>query len=191
MVVALGHTAADPDTISAAADAGAKSVTHLGNGLPAELPRHANPLWGLLAEDRLGASVIADGHHLPAAVLRSVARIKGGGLVLVSDSSPLAGVPPGRYRMWGQDCEVSADGRVGLAGTPYLAGGGTFLGGCLAAALGMGLTIRQAVTAAAVRPRELLGLPVPELGLGEPAGLVLYEPAADGLTVRPLPSRSS
>ena len=185
VVVALGHTAADADTVTAAADAGARLVTHLGNGLPALLPRHANPLWAELADDRLLASVIADGHHLPAGVLRAVCKLKAGGLILVSDASPLAGLPPGRYPLWGNDCEVSADGRVGLAGTPYLAGSGTLLGDCVATAVRLGvLSVEAAITAAAVRPRELLGLLVPEVTLGEPAGLMLFDLTADGLSAR-------
>lgn len=187
VVVTLGHTAADADAVTAAVDAGAKLATHLGNGLPALLPRHANPLWAELADDRLLASVIADGHHLPAGVLRAVCKLKADGLILVSDASPLAGLPPGRYPLWGSDCEVSADGRVGLAGTPYLAGSGALLGDCVATAVRLGgLSVEAAITAAAVRPRELLGLPVPEVTLGEPAGLMLFDLTGDAFVVRPI-----
>ena len=40
------------------------------------LPRHENYLWEQLADDRLMASIIADGHHLPESVLRSIVRVK-------------------------------------------------------------------------------------------------------------------
>lgn len=186
VVVALGHTAADADTIAAAADAGARLCTHLGNGLPATLPRHDNPLWPQLVEDRLWASVIADGHHLSASVLQAIARLKTTDrLLLVSDASPVAGLPPGRYPLWGRDCEVSADGRVGLAGTPYLAGSGTFLDAGVAGAVRLGgLSLDDAVALAAVRPRELLGLPVPALDLGRPIDVVLFDLTPAGLAVR-------
>ena len=186
VIVAIGHTAADADTITAAADAGARLSTHLGNGMPATLPRHDNPIWPQLVEDRLWASVIADGHHLPASVLRGIARLKTSDrLILVSDASPLAGLPPGRYPLWGRDCDVSAGGRVGLTGTPYLAGGGVFLDACVAGAVRLGgLTVEEAVTAASVRPRDLLGLPVPTLEIGERADLVLFDLSSDGVAVR-------
>jgi N-acetylglucosamine-6-phosphate deacetylase len=187
VAVALGHTAADAATVSAAVAAGAKLSTHLGNGLPAMAHRHLNPVWPQLAEPRLWASVIADGHHLPAEVLRCVARLKPDGLILVSDASPLAGLPPGRYPLWGTDCEVTADGRVGVAGTPYLAGAGAFLGTCVGRAVRLGLTVAEAVAAASVRPRELLGLPVPTLEVGRPADFVLFDLTDEGLTVRQLP----
>lgn len=182
VAVALGHTAADADAIAAAAAAGARLSTHLGNGLPAVLPRHANPVWPQLADDRLWASVIADGHHLPASVLACVARVKTTGrLVLVSDASPPAGLPPGGHRLWGRDVVLTADGRVLLAGTPYLAGSGVFLDACVVGAVRHGrLTVEAAVLAASVRPRELLGLPVPSLAVGEPADLVLFDLTPDG-----------
>ena len=45
VVVALGHTAADGETIDRAVRAGARLSTHLGNGIAAQLPRHPNPIW--------------------------------------------------------------------------------------------------------------------------------------------------
>ena len=67
VVVALGHTAATGQRLRDAASAGARLSTHLGNGCHAVLPRHDNPIWEQLADDRLWASLITDGHHLPPA----------------------------------------------------------------------------------------------------------------------------
>ncbi len=53
VVIALGHTAADGATIRAAAEAGARLSTHLGNGIASELPRHPNPIWEQAALDEL------------------------------------------------------------------------------------------------------------------------------------------
>src|SRR5262249_22819826 len=72
VVVAIGHTAAPPAVIRDAVKAGARLSTHLGNGSHAMLPRHENYLWEQLACDDLWASVITDGHHLPAAIARCV-----------------------------------------------------------------------------------------------------------------------
>ncbi len=73
-IAAIGHTAAHGDQIRAAADAGAGLSTHLGNGSHRMLRRHPNYLWDQMAEDRLVATVIADGHHLPPEVLKTIVR---------------------------------------------------------------------------------------------------------------------
>src|SRR5699024_3206830 len=77
VIVALGHSAATPDEVHAAVDAGARLSTHLGNGVAAVLPRHPNLIWTQLADDRLYASFIADGHHLSADTFRAMLRAKG------------------------------------------------------------------------------------------------------------------
>ncbi|MFH1921510.1 MAG: N-acetylglucosamine-6-phosphate deacetylase, partial [Planctomycetota bacterium] len=76
VIVAIGHTAADSDQIRAAVDAGARLSTHLGNGAHPMIPRHPNYIWDQLAEDRLTASLIVDGHHLPPAVVKTFVRAK-------------------------------------------------------------------------------------------------------------------
>jgi N-acetylglucosamine-6-phosphate deacetylase len=132
VVVAIGHTAATTDQLRAAVDAGAKTSTHLGNGAHAVLPRHPNYLWDQLADDRLWMSIIPDGHHLPAAVVKCLVRAKGVARTLVTcDASSLAGLPPGRYREWGSDLDVLPSGKVVVAGTPYLAGSGHFTDVCV------------------------------------------------------------
>jgi len=125
VVAALGHTAADPGLIREAVAAGARVSTHLGNGLASTIHRHENPLWEQIAADGLVASLIGDGHHLLAAFVRTVWLAKGAGkVVLVSDAAPPGGSPPGRMKWAGMKVELSADGRISLAGTPYLAGAG-------------------------------------------------------------------
>ena len=66
-----------PQRIRDAVSAGATLATHLGNGCAQFLPRHPNILWEQLASDALFASLIVDGHHLPAATVKSMVRAKG------------------------------------------------------------------------------------------------------------------
>src|SRR5262245_2384277 len=123
VVVALGHTAARPERIREAVRAGARLATHLGNRPHALLPRDDSYVWEPLAHDGLWASVIADGHHLPPALLRVIARAKTAArLILTCDASSLAGLPPGRYAEWEQALEVLPEGKVVVCGTPFLAG---------------------------------------------------------------------
>ena len=121
--VAIGHTAASPDQIADAIAAGATLSTHLGNGCASMLPRHPNVIWEQLAADGLFASLIADGHHLPAATVKAMVRAKGvERTILVTDAIAAAGCAPGRYRIGAVECELGPDGRVSLPGTPFLAG---------------------------------------------------------------------
>jgi N-acetylglucosamine-6-phosphate deacetylase len=177
VVVALGHTAADGPTLRAAVAAGARLSTHLGNGCAALLHRHENPIWEQLAADDLWASVIADGHHLPPAVLRCILRVKTPArTVLTCDASSLAGRPPGHYREWGQNLEVRPEGKVVLSGTPYLAGSAVFTDACVAYAVRFGgVTLADAIDMASARPRQLLGLPPRSLAVGEPDDTWVFE----------------
>ena len=131
--VAIGHTHASPREIHLAVDAGARLSTHLGNGIAAEMARHINPIWAQLADDRLSASFIADGHHLPEDILKVMLRVKGTERsILVSDSVAVAGLAAGTYTTAvGGRVELRADGRVCLPGTELLAGAATSLAECV------------------------------------------------------------
>jgi N-acetylglucosamine-6-phosphate deacetylase len=76
--------------------------THLGNGCAGMLPRHENPITVQLGQDELMASFIADGHHLPPYLLKSLVRAKEvERSILATDCMSAAGAPPGRYRLAG------------------------------------------------------------------------------------------
>lgn len=109
--VSLGHTRADDAQIDAAIAAGARFATHLGNGTPLELPRHANIIQRLLARDELTACFIPDGVHVPPGTLRNFYRAKPPGRVLfTTDAMAGAGAPPGRYTIGEMTIEIGADG---------------------------------------------------------------------------------
>jgi N-acetylglucosamine-6-phosphate deacetylase len=149
----------------------------LGNGSHALLPRHENYLWEQLAADRLWASMIADGHHLPESVMRCILRVKTPArLILTCDASPLAGSPPGKYRQWDHDFEVLPTGKIVVSGTSYLAGSWAFTDLCVGNALKLGATsLADTIDMASNRPRELLGLPPRRIDVGEPAELILFD----------------
>lgn len=177
VVVALGHTAADGPTLDAAVAAGATLSTHLGNGIASPLARHPNPIWDQAAHDGLQASLIADGHHLGGSILRTLVRAKTPDrLILVSDASPLAGLPPGRYGEW----EVDPTGKIVVAGTPYLAGSNQGIETGVANLIRQGgLSLAEALDAATENPARLLGRPIPSIEPGQPADLIRFR-AGDG-----------
>ncbi len=121
--LALGHTNASNAQIDDAIRAGAKFVTHLGNGTPQEMHRHDNVVQRLLARDELTACLIPDGVHLPPFVLKNYFRAKPAGKVLfTTDAMSGAGGGPGRYRIGRFEIDVGADGIARQPGGSGFAG---------------------------------------------------------------------
>lgn len=182
VVVSVGHSAATAEQVHAFSAAGGRLSTHLGNGIPALVDRHHNPVWPQLADDALTAGLIADGHHLPADAFTALVRSKGiEKCVLTSDAAALAGCPPGDYRTpVGGDVTVAADGSLRLSGTPYLAGSGAGLLDCVRWA-GRTIGTSAALTMATTNPARLLGLTDRgRLQVGARADLVQFAPDASG-----------
>jgi len=158
--VAIGHTDATSEQIRRAVDAGATLSTHLGNGCAGMIPRHANALWPQLADDRLTATLIADGHHLPDDVLKTVLRAKGSArCILISDAVATAGLPPGRYRTSvGGEVELHESGRLSLAGTEFLAGAALPMkDGIMRAVSCGGISLAEGLGMATVNPGRFVG----------------------------------
>lgn len=185
MLVAIGHTAAGTDDIRLAVEAGATLSTHLGNGSHAVLPRHPNYIWEQLANDRLYASMMADGFHLGDAVLKVFARTKGEKGILVSDSMCQAGLEPGDY-------DSPATGRVRLSpeGKLHMAGNPALLAGSASSLLkGVRHMARLTGFAAAwdmgsIHPLSLMNHIQPAgLEVGAPADLVLLDSLEDARVV--------
>jgi N-acetylglucosamine-6-phosphate deacetylase len=158
--VAIGHTHASHEEIRRAVDAGARLSTHLGNGIAPEIPRHSNPLWPQLADERLSATFIADGHHLPPDVLKAMLRAKGAeSSVLVSDSVALAGMPAGVYTTpVGGRVELRPDGRLCVFDSELLAGATASLAWCIGNLVRVtGLPLHEALTMATENPGRFAG----------------------------------
>lgn len=182
VVVSIGHTAANGEQIQAAVDAGAKLSTHLGNGAHRTLRRHPNYLWDQMAEDRLMASIIADGHHLPPEVVKTIVRAKTPArTILVSDESGLAGLPPGRYPSSGCELEILPDGRLVIAGQDQLlAGASKPIGDGIVNVMRFAeVDLATAVEMATRNPLLLLDRPPGGLRPGDAANLVIFDLATD------------
>jgi len=174
--ISLGHTSASADQIHAAVAAGARLSTHLGNGVANLLPRHPNLIWAQLAENRLTATFIADGHHLPADTLTVMVRAKTvQRAVLVSDLVMLAGLPPGEYLTpVGGKVDLHPDGRLNVAGSGYLAGATSTLKDAIAyVANNTGFSLGEAVLMATANPGRFAG-ERGALNAGAPADLIRF-----------------
>jgi N-acetylglucosamine-6-phosphate deacetylase len=85
VVVAIGHTDADPQVVRGAVDAGATLFTHLWNASGSVSARAPGPIGAALADDRMAVSLIADLAHVDATSL-AVALAAKAEVVLVTDA---------------------------------------------------------------------------------------------------------
>ncbi len=116
-VVSLGHSDADYGCARAAFDAGASHVAHLFDAM-APLHHRAPGLVGAaLSDDEVTVEVICDLHHVHPAIVRLVASAAPGRMVLVTDATAAAGMPPGPLALGRLDAVLSGT-KVTLASDP-------------------------------------------------------------------------
>ncbi|HZQ84610.1 MAG TPA: N-acetylglucosamine-6-phosphate deacetylase [Acidimicrobiales bacterium] len=153
VLVSVGHTTASYEQVLAAADAGARLVTHLYNGMGGLHHRQPGVVGAALADGRLATSLIADLVHVHPAALRIAFAAKGDHAVLVTDA-----VAWDRPSHAGQTIERGPDGAPRLPdGT--LAGSALTMDAAVRNVVhATGVTVEQAVTAASTTPARLLGL---------------------------------
>lgn len=186
ILVSIGHTCATHQQLSDAVSAGATLSTHLGNGMHPVLIRHPNYLWSQLADDRLSASIIADGFHLPAEVIRVFKKVKNEKLILVSDSVSLAGMPPGNYDLHiGGQVTLTPAGKLHLRNNPAIfAGSANHIKHGVSFLVQNNLaTLTEAWEMASVRPYKLLQPTLPVFENGAKADLVVMKIHQDQLEV--------
>lgn len=151
LVVAIGHSCAQPPTIDDAVARGLTHVTHLFNAMTQAHHRELGVAGCALTDDRLTADLICDGVHVDPRMVRLAARAKGSRLCLISDQ---VGRQLGRG---GQ--ELERDGCVWRQADGSLAGSAMTIGqalGCFRAYTGADL--REAVATMTLRPARVLGI---------------------------------
>jgi N-acetylglucosamine-6-phosphate deacetylase len=177
VVIAIGHTAATPEQIQAAIDAGARLSTHLGNGSHAMVHRHRNSIWEQASDPRLIASLIVDGHHLPASLVRAFVRLKTPrNVILTCDAAGWAGCPPGVYESALGKSEILDTGKLVVAGQrELLAGSAQETDICVVKVREFaGVNWRDAIHMASKHPAQLFQMEFPRLRRGSLADLFVF-----------------
>jgi N-acetylglucosamine-6-phosphate deacetylase len=187
IVVAIGHTDGTPRQIHEAIEAGAELSTHLGNGCPAFIDRHQNPIWAQIASDRLQASLICDGFHLPPDLVRTIYKAKGiGRCILVTDAVHVANLPPGPYSLTGTEITLLPSGQVVTLDRQSMAGSALSMNRAISVFQSFANTsLQEALQAATTNPGKLLrhdGI-CTEIAPGQPANIVTFHAEADALRV--------
>ena len=119
----LGHSAAMGDTLLGRSKPGAVGWTHLGNAVPATVPKFENVILHALAQPGLLASLIPDGLHLPPHAFRVFARSLKRGIMsrLLLTTDAMAGAAAGKpgATRWATSRSKSARmARRGCPGSP-------------------------------------------------------------------------
>lgn len=157
-VVAVGHTAADAATVTAAFAAGASLLTHGFNAMSGISARAIGPVGAALADPQVSIEIIADGIHVDATLIRTVFAAAPGRVVLVSDAMAAAASVPGSYSLGGLAVEVGDDGRAVLAGTTTLAGSTLTMDRAVEVCVAAGVPLAAAMTAATTTPLRVIGV---------------------------------
>ncbi len=197
VLVSLGHSDATLADVEAAVRAGATQVTHLYSCTSSVRNVGGEKVPGLveaaLLLDELAVEIIADGHHLPPALVALVLRAKGAERVFaVTDAIRAAGLGPGRYELGGAPAVV-AGGVARTSDGARFAGSVATMDVCLRFLCGpCGLELPLASRLLSLNPARVSGVDE-ELGtleVGKAGSLVVLDrdlrPRATAVRGRPL-----
>lgn len=175
VAVSLGHSEATAAQTAAAAQAGARLVTHLFNAQRPFDHREPGLPGRALTDPLLTSGLIADLHHVHPDALRLAFAAAPGRITLVSDAVAAAGMAPGPFRIGTVDAVAHADGPPTLAdGT--LAGSVLHLDAAVRNVVGLGIAPDVALHAATAVPAAALGDDRRgELAAGRRADLVWWD----------------
>lgn len=176
VLVSVGHSDATAAQAAAAADAGARKVTHIFNAQSGIHHRDPGVAVQALIDERLHPGLILDLHHVGPEVARLVLRAAAGRVVLVTDAASAAGMPPGTYELGGEPITMPEQGPP-LRADGTIAGSGLRLDEAVGNAIGLGLDPAAAVDAATRVPADLIGRPdLGRIAPGAAADLVWLGP---------------
>lgn len=176
VLVSVGHSDATAAQVAAAADAGARKVTHIFNAQTGVHHRDPGVAVQALIDERLSPGLILDLHHVGPEVATLVLRAAAGRVVLVTDAASAAGMPPGTYDLGGEPITMPEQGPP-LRADGTIAGSGLRLDEAVGNAIALGVDPADAVDAATRVPADLAGRPdLGRIAPGAAADLVWLGP---------------
>jgi N-acetylglucosamine-6-phosphate deacetylase len=180
ITVACGHTNASAAEAHLAFDRGARTVTHLFNGMRASTPRDPGIATAALARADVTVQLIVDGHHLAPDTVRVAWRAAAGRFALVTDAVAAAGAGDGEFRLG--TVPVRAEGGVVRRADGGLAGSALTMIEAVRNLHALGAPLEDALSAASSVPARIAGrTDLGRLAPGSPADVVVID---DRLEVR-------
>ena len=180
VVVSIGHSAATYEQAVMAYAHGARSMTHVYNGMT-PFNHRANGLVGAAYRIRtMYGEIICDGNHSTTAALNNYFMSKGPDYsIMISDALMAKGSPAGsRYIFGGNEIEIYPDGSAHLTATGGLAGSTLRLNDGLRILVEEAMVpFNYAINSCTINPARCLGVDDHKglIGVGMDADLVVLE----------------
>lgn len=183
---AMGHTDATFDEVKVAIAAGYSHMTHLYSAMSTvkriRARRIAGAVEAALLFDGLTAEVIADGVHLPEALLKLAFKCKGAErLALVTDAMRAAGMPDGEYPLGSVKGGVSMivdEGVAWLKDRSAFAGSISLMNKMVRNMVRIAeASLPEAVRMASLTPSRMIGMErqLGSIEIGKMADIVLFD----------------
>lgn len=180
VVVSIGHSAATYEQAAMAYAHGARSMTHVYNGMT-PFNHRSNGLVGAAYRIRtMFGEIICDGNHSTTAALNNYFMSKGPDYsIMISDALMAKGSPAGsRYIFGGNEIEIYPDGSAHLTSTGGLAGSTLKLNDGLRILVEEAMVpFNYAINSCTINPARCLGIDDRKglIGVGMDADLVVLE----------------
>lgn len=158
VIVSLGHSNASYDQVMAAADAGARGVTHLYNAMSPLTHRAPGVVGAALDSAALWCGLIADGHHVHKAAIDIALRAKRGPsrIFLVTDAMSTVGSDVQTFDLNGR--RITRKDGVLILDDGTLAGSDLDMMSAVRFMVqSVGLDLQQALRMATTDPADFLG----------------------------------
>ncbi len=159
VAVTIGHSACTYEQAVFSVANGAKSFTHVFNGMSPFHHREPNLIGSAFRLRDIYGEIIADGVHSHLANVNTLFTSKGRDkVVMITDSMLAKGCPVGKYVFGGQEVEMYPDGSVHLP-DGGLAGSSAKMNVCLRNVVEKALVpIEMAITACTINPAKLINV---------------------------------
>lgn len=155
--VSVGHSDADAQIVSQAADNGASLITHLFNAQSQIGHRSTGVAGQGLIDSRFTLGLIVDLHHVIAETVKLAFSAAPERVCLVTDAISALGMPPGNYDLAGEKVIVRA-GEPPVRADGTLAGSAIQLDQAISNCIKIGIDPYLAISAATKVPARAMGL---------------------------------
>lgn len=156
VIVSVGHSSATSEVTHDAANAGARVVTHLFNGMTGIHHREPGVAAAALADTRFTCGLIADLVHVHEDAIKIAFTSAEERVALVTDALVGLGLPPGTFAFGGKDITIGPD-FVARDANGILAGSVVRMDHAIGNCIALGIDPAQVLRAASTVPAGVLG----------------------------------